>query len=542
MSFLAGNSGKAPAQQQKPLGTYADRMATNEQARPVPWFCGKQRLGLTFISDVFEQVATGVDQSVGKQKTRTGYNYYTSFAAVACIGTVDGLHDIFFNGEPVYASETQVVIAEVSFVGLVVTCRTSSAHTLVTGDAVIMDGISPDEYNGSFIITVTDATHFTYALPSSPSASPASTSSSITARLVLDPVYRDVSHPDYVDIVIPGFGEMRLYWGTETQEPDEYLQTSGVQHPAYRGLCYVVFNRLFLGFNQTNVQNIEFVLSRNPSQSWHSLGSIEQESNLVTAVADAFQNPRCGLALPDSRFNAEELLVTGEQIRIEGVGFSPLVSRTQEARQAFTLMLEYLDAYPTLDADSKIGLKLARNDAAVVDIDDDDMTTKPTLSTEDWSTTFDETTVKFTNRDYSYTDGASRHRDPACAQIVQEPSARTIERPWFTRQSVADAFALSLGLAGALPEITGRVKLRDTGTLFNQLVPGALFTMDYSRRDFSGMKFRVVDRVRGSATVPEFEISFKVDRSYLFNPASISDASGIAGSDSGIFGSEGGIF
>jgi hypothetical protein len=67
-----------------------------------------------------------------------------------------------------------------------------------------------------------------------------------------------------------------------------------------------------------------------------------------------------------------------------------------------------------------------------------------------------------------------------------------------------------------LPERTGRVKLRDKGTLFSTLVPGTLFTMNYSRRNLAGMKFRVIDRVRNNATVPEFEISFKVDRSYLF--------------------------
>lgn len=517
MSFLAGKSDKSPAQNQKPLGTYADRMATNEQARPVPWFCGKQRVGLTFISDVFDELASAVIQSVGKKKSVSGYNYYSSFAAVACIGPVDGLHDIYFNGEPVYASETQIVIAAISVVGLVVTCQTAAPHTLVTADTVIMDGVQPDEYNGSFAITVTDATHFTYTLPVTPSASPASASSAITARLVLDPVYRDVSHPDYVDIVIPGFGEMRLYWGTETQDADIYLQSSGIAHPAYRGLCYVIFTRLFLGFNQTNVQNIELVLSRNPEQSWHSIDDVEQDANLVTAISDALQNPRCGLALPDSRFNTVELLATADDIAAEGSGISPIVTRQQEARQVFALMLEYLDAYPTLNADSKLGLKLARDGAGAVELTDDDMTMKPTFSSEDWSAAFDQTAIAFTNRDYSFTPGTGGpHRDPTAAQTVGEPASRILDRPWFTRQLVADAYAGSIGRAGALPERTGRVKLRDNGTLFATLIPGALFTMNYSRRNLAGMKFRVIDRVRNNATVPEFEISFKVDRSYLF--------------------------
>jgi hypothetical protein len=83
--------------------------------------------------------------------------------------------------------------------------------------------------------------------------------------VLLPPVFRDVDNPDFVDITIPDYGVMRLYWGTETQEVDDYwVEKSGIAQPALRGFCYAVFQQLFLGFNQTNVQNVELVLAKYP--------------------------------------------------------------------------------------------------------------------------------------------------------------------------------------------------------------------------------------------------------------------------------------
>ena len=53
----------------------------------------------------------------------------------------------------------------------VVTVTTAAAHGLVSGQQVTIYGITPNAYNGSYSITVVDATHFTYPLASGPGAS-----------------------------------------------------------------------------------------------------------------------------------------------------------------------------------------------------------------------------------------------------------------------------------------------------------------------------------------------------------------------------------
>ena len=72
-------------------------------------------------------------------------------------------------------TSTPVTISTVTNTGTLVTVTTATPHLLLTGNAVQMAGITPSEYDGKFVITVTSTTTFTYTLPATPSAPPAST-------------------------------------------------------------------------------------------------------------------------------------------------------------------------------------------------------------------------------------------------------------------------------------------------------------------------------------------------------------------------------
>jgi hypothetical protein len=54
---------------------------------------------------------------------------------------------------------------------LVATATTATAHGLNTGDYVTLTGFTPAAYNGSFFITVTSATEFTYTMLTDPAGS-----------------------------------------------------------------------------------------------------------------------------------------------------------------------------------------------------------------------------------------------------------------------------------------------------------------------------------------------------------------------------------
>jgi hypothetical protein len=516
---MFGNTNNLPSEQQQPMGVQAYKASTNEQARPVPYLCGKQRFALTFISDIFDQRVVAVTQTVGKQSQTTGYNYYASFAALACIGPVDALHDIFLNGDSVYAGTVAIAAASLTHVGATATFHSTNAHGLTTGQSVLINGAEQLEYNGTFPITVTGANSFTYAISGNP-VSPATTPNSqsyITARVHLAPVVRGVAHPDSVAITIPNFGVMRLYWGTETQTRDAYLNSGPFQHPAYRGICYAVFEQLFLGFNQTNVQNIEVVLARYPEQSWLTAQNINDDSSLVPFVADMLQNPRCGLGLTDDQFDTAALLASAATLEAEGLGFSPLVSREQEITQLLASALEYVDGYPVFNEDGTMGLKLVRPPAvAPVEIVDADLIEKPSFTPEDWTAAYNETYVKFTNRWLEYKEDQVGRPDTGVRSITGWPNQQTLDRAWVTDPDVANALRLAASRSAALPPLTGKLKLHKDAALFAALAPGEPFTLNYSRRNTSNLIFRVDQRSVQDPAKPEFEITFHADRSYVY--------------------------
>ena len=70
---------------------------------------------------------------------------------------------------------------------------------------------------------------------------------------------------DFSDITVPHRGKVRVYWGTESQGVDPILAGDAVDHPAYRGQAYLVFEKLFFGENRTNAPQIEVVANRRSS-------------------------------------------------------------------------------------------------------------------------------------------------------------------------------------------------------------------------------------------------------------------------------------
>lgn len=505
-----------PKRDMKPLGLDAYRASSVEQARPIPYLVGKKTVGLTFISDVFDVKTKSVGGG-GKGQTRTGTNYYASFVGAACIGPVDALHAIYLNGDPVYTQNTDIVIKTLTNAGGTATVQTKNDHDLTTGDSVVIIGAEQLEYNGTHIITVTDDTHFTYPISSTPhSPATAPNNGQLYCRVLLPPIFRDDDNPDYVDVTIPDFGVMRLYWGTETQMPDSYwIGNSGIQQGANRGVCYAVFHQLFLGFNQTNVQNVELVLARYPKFDWLDAQNINDDTSLISFEVDILQHPRAGLRQPDSKLDIATLIATAGRLKDEELGFSPVVTREQEVRQLLVTANEYFDAYFSFTGDGKLGIKLIRPPTEeLLKITDDDMLEKPSFDQQDWSAAFNETRVKFSNRLLDYKDDAVGRPDSGVLTITGEPKVQTLDREWVTDGGVATVLHDSAGRALALPAITGKLKLRIG--LFDRLPPGAAFAINHSRRDTSNLIFRVETRTLNQPNKAEFEITFSADRSYVY--------------------------
>jgi hypothetical protein len=105
----------------------------------------------------------------------TGGNFLTAVNGTDAALIYDGTNWIK------YANiSTAQTISNLTSSGTTCTLVTSSAHGLVTGNQVTITGASPTQYNGTFRITVTNGTTFTYTALSAPATSPASPLGSYT--------------------------------------------------------------------------------------------------------------------------------------------------------------------------------------------------------------------------------------------------------------------------------------------------------------------------------------------------------------------------
>jgi RHS repeat-associated protein len=101
-----------------------------------------------------------------------------TYTAASGLGTSSGT-DITASAKPASMS-----VSSLSYSGTTITATVSSTASLANNEMVTIAGATPAIYDGSFKITVTDSTHFTYSVATTPSASATGT---ITASpLTLD--------------------------------------------------------------------------------------------------------------------------------------------------------------------------------------------------------------------------------------------------------------------------------------------------------------------------------------------------------------------
>lgn len=99
---------------------------------------------------------------------------FTNSAGSQFLSAVNGEDPaLLYNGTSwikVATTATAQTISTITHVGTTATLTTASAHGLVTGNQVTISGATESNYNGTYLITVTGATTFTYVMASAPTS------------------------------------------------------------------------------------------------------------------------------------------------------------------------------------------------------------------------------------------------------------------------------------------------------------------------------------------------------------------------------------
>jgi hypothetical protein len=150
----------------------------------------------------------------------TGGNFLTAVNGTDAALIYDGTNWIK------YATiSTAQTISNLTSSGTTCTLVTSSAHGLVTGNQVTITGASPAQYNGTFRITVTNGTTFTYTALSAPATSPASPLGSYT-------VAKFITGVDSSNLIHVNLHKERLYFVEENTLNFWYLGINAISGAA----------------------------------------------------------------------------------------------------------------------------------------------------------------------------------------------------------------------------------------------------------------------------------------------------------------------
>ncbi|MDW8309542.1 MAG: phage tail protein [Verrucomicrobiales bacterium] len=304
----------------------------------------------------------------------------------------------------------------------------------------------------------------------------------------------------FADLYISGRGNLRIYWGTETQPFDPLLRGSGQPHPTYRGQAYLVADRFLFGQDKTNAPNIEVEVSRFPSPAWLPTGTgvWGDDVNPTIPLYEWLTNPRFGLGLPDSRLDLDSFAAAASALYAEQIAISPLLTETAPLRDLLTRLLEYFDGVPVADAQGRLGLRLIRPGSPIVRVlTINQCTATPRIATTPWSDTANEVKVSFTDRAANYAADAVKVHDRANFEITGAVRSKDAARPWVCRADVARKIASVLARREGRPR--RMLTLEVLRSAADGLRPGDLINFEWPQRSL-----QLLARVK-SVSLPRFE-------------------------------------
>ncbi len=328
---------------------------------------------------------------------------------------------------------------------------------------------------------------------------------------------------DHVDITVDGYGIFRLYFGGSAQTADPHLtsttlpQPSGQAHIAYRGVCYGVFIKWFLG-QATTIGNVEARLDKYPTEyGWISSAqaNVSDDCNPVAVIADVLLNTRHGIGIDPARMNTAEMEVAMDVVKAEDIGVSPIITSARTARQIVSDALDHIDGYVRVGEDGRFSIRLIRKDTPV-DIGvltEEDITDLPARPMRDWSQTRGTTRVTYSNQLRYYDDDSVSWRDLGNYRIGGETSAQTLDRPWVTRQAVARQLAGAAGVAAALP--AGEIKLKVKRQSVSPNDIGRRYALSYAPMGISGLVVRVTDQSFGGVESRVVDVTVREERAWV---------------------------
>lgn len=387
------------------------------------------------------------------------YDYYGTIAGIVCAGPVDELLAILVDGRIVWPTATSW----------------AAGQTVSIGDLRQWLGV----------VWKATQTHTTSNANKPP------TSTHWVRYSLVRTVGPTATNP--YPITVDGYGSAYFYWGTDDQVLDTIgeARLSANGHPAYRRQAVLVLKDFLFGRERTSAPNVEVVVRRKPNQSMLTgdpATLIDGQANPVAAMADIYTDKVFGAALtldtpggPDS--TTWQSAANAIQANIDEAAISPVLTQAKSLRQITADILAYCDGWVRFSAAGEIEAGRFPHNAApptftaATTIDYNDLIDEVSYTADGWATTYNQTQVKFNDRERSYRDGSVAVVSGYNLAVTGEPRTAKVDRPWITRRSQATEHAAEYQKIVGEPKLSGSLVVRAEKA--SSIRPGDLFLLTH---------------------------------------------------------------
>lgn len=305
-----------------------------------------------------------------------------------------------------------------------------------------------------------------------------------------------VDGEDFADITIEERGSARIYWGTTSQTVDPVLEVFDTieAHPAYAGLCYLVFDQLLFGKGRNTAPAIEVVVTRRPAPPvwWTPSAAIGNDVNMPLVVWEWITSSRFGLGRPDASIDQASFIAAGETLAVEDSGVSVVINTQSTLRELLVRLGEHVDGYFSTGTDGKLKLGLVRALPTFVVppiLSEADLTEEPQFETGAWAETSSGVQVRFTNGQVYYKADVLQADDPANIAVTGETRLPVVDRPWITDPAFAARSAAVLAQRMGRPRGTVTLSCLRSSAVNRQ--PGDVIRFFYAHLGITNLRLRI---------------------------------------------------
>jgi Putative phage tail protein len=276
---------------------------------------------------------------------------------------------------------------------------------------------------------------------------------------------------------------------------DVFIVVTGHSHvaPAYRRLCYAVFQQLYVG-TSNYLKPLAFVVRRCPDPLAQGAGvaNISGDANPALAVYELLNNIDYGLGIPGARIDATSFSAAAVTLASEGLGISMQFDTQASADQLIGEVLRHCDGL--LYTDPATGLwtiTLARGgyDPTLLPVlTVDNVLATPDFSRGSWSETTNLVGIRFASRSNNFNDRLVKAYDAANISVTGEVRPQTIDFKGISSETAAALVAIRVLKTLTYP--LSKIKLVTNRTAW-QFRPGGLFRFTWVPLGIINQVFRI---------------------------------------------------